>query len=112
MSICTCASYQYRDSNDNSEGNQKNTTKWFYKILTNESCLALSSLSEYINVSCCYTDMCNDQGFDDDQHIISFTVSILLIFVALYFVCNYVLVIDIRILFEFTREIFNSAIFT
>ncbi|CAF1039207.1 unnamed protein product [Adineta ricciae] len=68
LTVCNCASYQFRCQNDilcTSNENLNNLTKWLYRIMTNESCLALSSIPQYINVICCHKNMCNSQELDD-----------------------------------------------
>lgn len=64
---CACASYQAQCSDDEitckASEIQMNTTKWFYKIVKQDTCAnMMQAASMYTNVTCCNTDMCNNQS--------------------------------------------------
>ena len=65
--MCVCASYQAQCSDNDIACTwseiQSNTTKWFYTIVPQDMCANMKqAASIYMNVTCCNTDMCNNQS--------------------------------------------------
>jgi len=89
---CVCASYRFQCSSDYilcpSVYGKNQTIVWVYLVIDNSTCPSLIPPS-YMNVTCCDTDLCNNQGMklDTTTTIATTTTSTSLsssIFVSIY----------------------------
>ncbi|CAF1458887.1 unnamed protein product [Adineta ricciae] len=111
LTVVTCASYQFLCQNDilcTYNENLNNSTKCLYRIMTNESCLALSSIPQHTNVICCHKNICNNQGLDDLTGTIPYSVLFYVIIGAVSLAYIFMSNFTICVLFVFMHEVFNS----
>jgi hypothetical protein len=90
--VCVCTSYRFQCTSDNTACStsqiQNNATIWIYSIMTNDSCATLPAAGA-MSVTCCYTDLCNNQGMSNTSPTILPCLSTWITLLALCFVLRY-----------------------
>jgi hypothetical protein len=63
---CACASYMFQCSNNarscSTQQLQNQTIIWNYVLTSNTTCQQLAITPTTTNITCCYTDLCNNQA--------------------------------------------------
>jgi hypothetical protein len=69
-SSCACASYIFQCTTGYSlcstQQQQNQAMIWNYTLTTNTACEGFALNGTYMNVTCCYTNLCNSQGLGVD----------------------------------------------
>jgi hypothetical protein len=74
-SSCACASYIFQCTTGYSlcstQQQQNQAMIWNYTLTTNTACEGFALNGTYMNVTCCYTNLCNNQGMSATPTTIS-----------------------------------------
>jgi hypothetical protein len=64
--ICTCISFMFQCSSDNAlcstQQQQNQTIIWNYALVSNSTCEQFIQSELGMNMTCCYTNLCDNQG--------------------------------------------------
>lgn len=66
--VCACASYMFQcvnnDASCTTQQLQNQSIIWGYILSDNTTCMENTQVASFLNVTCCYTDLCNTIGLD------------------------------------------------